>query len=192
MLFVSHAGGAWVNSDLGASNLTVTNGDDIGFRYDSADRSRPAAGVACRHLPRATPPPTPTRTPAPSARSTPTPRTAILSWQAPQRRRTPATPTLSTTPTAGILGVATPGATVGAAGLRCARRVSQPGINVGILLAAIGAGALLGLLGIQRASPASRMNPRALAAWSLSGITIALATGNPVYRVLVLLCALNV
>ena len=36
------------------------------------------------------------------------------------------------------------------------------------------------------------MNPRALAAWSLSGITIALATGNPVYRVLVLLCALNV
>ena len=36
------------------------------------------------------------------------------------------------------------------------------------------------------------MNPRALAAWSLSGITIALASGNPVYRVLVLLCALNV
>ncbi len=36
------------------------------------------------------------------------------------------------------------------------------------------------------------MNPRALAAWSLSGITIALATGNPVYRVLVLLGAVNV
>jgi energy-coupling factor transport system permease protein len=36
------------------------------------------------------------------------------------------------------------------------------------------------------------MNPRALAAWSLSGITIALATGNPVYRLLVLLCAINV
>jgi len=35
------------------------------------------------------------------------------------------------------------------------------------------------------------VNPRALAAWSVSGITIALATGNPVYRVLVLLCALN-
>jgi len=35
------------------------------------------------------------------------------------------------------------------------------------------------------------MNPRALAAWSLSGITIALATGNPVYRLLVLLCAIN-
>jgi energy-coupling factor transport system permease protein len=36
------------------------------------------------------------------------------------------------------------------------------------------------------------VNPRALAAWSISGITIALASGNPVYRVLVLLCALNV
>lgn len=36
------------------------------------------------------------------------------------------------------------------------------------------------------------MNPRALAAWSISGITISLASGNPVYRVLVLLCALNV
>ena len=36
------------------------------------------------------------------------------------------------------------------------------------------------------------MNPRALAAWCLSGVTIALATGNPVYRVLVLLCAINV
>jgi energy-coupling factor transport system permease protein len=36
------------------------------------------------------------------------------------------------------------------------------------------------------------MNPRALGAWALAGVTIALATGNPVYRVLVLLCALNV
>jgi energy-coupling factor transport system permease protein len=36
------------------------------------------------------------------------------------------------------------------------------------------------------------VNPRALAAWSISGITISLASGNPVYRVLVLLCALNV
>ena len=36
------------------------------------------------------------------------------------------------------------------------------------------------------------MSPRSLGAWALSGVTIALATGNPVYRVLVLLCALNV
>jgi len=36
------------------------------------------------------------------------------------------------------------------------------------------------------------MNPRALAVWSLSGVTIALSTGSPLYRFLVLLCALNV
>lgn len=36
------------------------------------------------------------------------------------------------------------------------------------------------------------MNPRAVAVWSLSGITVALASQNPVYRSLVLLCALNV
>ncbi len=58
----------------------------------------------------------------------------------------PATPTLSTTPTAGILAVATPGATSApVASLRSPG--DQPGINVGILLAAIGAGALIGLLG---------------------------------------------
>ena len=36
------------------------------------------------------------------------------------------------------------------------------------------------------------MNPRGLCAWALAGVTIALATGNPVYRLLVLLCALNI
>ncbi len=36
------------------------------------------------------------------------------------------------------------------------------------------------------------MNPRALAVWSFAGMTIALASGNPLYRLLVLLCALNV
>jgi energy-coupling factor transport system permease protein len=35
------------------------------------------------------------------------------------------------------------------------------------------------------------MNARALAVWSLAAVTIALSTGSPVYRVLVLLCALN-
>jgi energy-coupling factor transport system permease protein len=35
------------------------------------------------------------------------------------------------------------------------------------------------------------MNARALAAWSASGLCIALATNNPVYRAFVLLCAVN-
>jgi energy-coupling factor transport system permease protein len=35
------------------------------------------------------------------------------------------------------------------------------------------------------------MSTRALAAWSASGLVIALSTSNPIYRVVVLLCALN-
>lgn len=36
------------------------------------------------------------------------------------------------------------------------------------------------------------MNPRAVAAWSLAALTVALSTDNPVYRGMVLLAALNV
>ncbi|HXZ99783.1 MAG TPA: energy-coupling factor transporter transmembrane component T [Candidatus Binatia bacterium] len=35
------------------------------------------------------------------------------------------------------------------------------------------------------------MNPRALAVWSAAGLVIALSTGNPAYRAIVLLCGLN-
>jgi hypothetical protein len=145
VLFVSHAGGAWANSNLGASNLTITNGDDIGFRYDSQTGADPPPPSPAGTCPVVTPPPAPTRTPAPTVRSTATQPTPHLSAGA---LTTPhaTTPTPSTTPAAGILGVVTPGAT--AAPLASVRSpVDQPGINVGILLAAIGAGALIGLLG---------------------------------------------
>ncbi len=145
VLFVSHAGGAWVNSDVGASNLSVTNGDDIGFRYDSQTGADPPPPSPAGTCPVVTPPPMPTRTPAPSGRSTPAQRTPPSSSGASAVPH-PATPAASTTPTSGILGVATPGATAAPlASLRSPR--DQPGINVGILLAAIGAGALIGLLG---------------------------------------------
>jgi energy-coupling factor transport system permease protein len=36
------------------------------------------------------------------------------------------------------------------------------------------------------------MNPRAVSAWSFAALTVALATSNPIYRALVLLCALDV
>jgi energy-coupling factor transport system permease protein len=39
---------------------------------------------------------------------------------------------------------------------------------------------------------ARAMNARAVAAWSLAALTISLSSGNPVYRLLVLLAALNV
>ncbi len=35
------------------------------------------------------------------------------------------------------------------------------------------------------------MNPRALATWSAAGLAISLSTGNPVYRVIVVLCGLS-
>lgn len=145
VLFVSHAGGAWVNSDLGASNLTVTNGDDIGFRYDSQTGADPPPPSPAGTCPVVTPPPAPTRTPAPSVRSTPTQQTPSSPRGTPAIPN-PATSTPSTTPIAGILGLATPGAT--AAPLASLRSPGeQPGLNVGILLAAIGAGGLIGLLG---------------------------------------------
>ena len=60
---------------LGASNLSVTNGDDIGFRYDSQTGADPPPASPAGTCPVVTPPPTPTRTPAPSGRSTPAQRT---------------------------------------------------------------------------------------------------------------------
>ncbi len=145
VLFVSHAGGAWVNSEVGASNLSVTNGDDIGVRYDSQTGADPPPPSPAGTCPVVTPPPVPARTPAPSGGSTPTQRTPSSSSGGSVAIH-PATPIPSTTPTPGILGVAAPRAT--AAPLASVRSPSdQPGINVGILLAAIGAGALMGLLG---------------------------------------------
>ena len=40
-------------------------------------------------------------------------------------------------------------------------------------------------------SAAAPVNPRALAVWSGAGLVMALATGNPVYRAIVLLCGLS-
>jgi len=146
VLFVSHAGGAWVNSAVGASNLTVTNGDDIGFRYDSQSGADPTPPSPAGTCPVVTPPPAPARTPAPASGSTPSPRTASASAGATATPH-PSTATPSTAATAGVLGIATPGPT--AAPVASVRStVAQPGINVGILLAAIGAGALIGVLGI--------------------------------------------
>lgn len=140
VLFVSRGGGAWVNSDVGASSVNVANGDDIGFRYDSQTAADPPPPSPAGTCPAVTPTPAPTRTPAPASR--PADPSRASSSSAPDasvpRRATPA-------PTAGVLGVATPGASAPLASVRSPG--NQPGINVGVLLAAIGAGALIGLLG---------------------------------------------
>ena len=145
VLFVSHAGGAWVTSALGASSVTVADGDDIGFRFDpqtGADPPPPSPAGTCPVLtppPAATPTPTVRASPRPNATSTPS---AVTSTSR------PAAPPPTSTPTAGVLGLVTPGATPASAG-SLSPGSARPGVNLGILLAVIGAGALVGLLGTQ-------------------------------------------
>jgi hypothetical protein len=144
VLFVSRAGGAWVVSDLGASNVTVATGDDIGFRYDSQTGADPPPPSPAGTCPAETPRPTPA--PMPSAKATPQARSAS---PAPgTHSQLPATPAPATTPTAGVLGLVTPGPTpITLGSLRPAS--GQPGVNIGLLMAAAGAGGLIGLLGVQ-------------------------------------------
>ena len=51
VLFVSHAGGPWVNSDVGASNLTVHHWRRRRLSLRLADGCRPTASFSCGHLP---------------------------------------------------------------------------------------------------------------------------------------------
>lgn len=144
VLFVSRAGGAWATSDLGVSSETVAGGDGIGFRFDPQTGADPPPASPAGTCPASTP--TPARTPAASVRPTAAPRASSSTPSAPPSRSAPTPP--SATPTAGVLGVATPAASPGAIGsLR--RPDSPPGINVGLLLAAVGSGGLLGLLAIR-------------------------------------------
>jgi hypothetical protein len=139
VLFVSRGGGAWVNSDVGASSVNVANGDDIGFRYDSQTAADPPPPSPAGTCPAVTPTQAPTRTPAPASRPAATSR--ATSSSAPGTSVPHPTPA----PTAGVLGVATAGASAPLASVRSPG--NQPGVNVGVLLAAIGAGALIGLIG---------------------------------------------
>jgi len=142
VLFVSRAGSAWAVSSLGASNVTVANGDDIGFRYDSQTGTDPPPPSPAGTCPTVTP--SPARTPTPAAGTTPPPRATPSAAVAATSR--PATPGPTATAASGVLGLGTPGSTSApVAALRSAS--GQPGVNVAILLAAIGAGGLLGLLG---------------------------------------------
>jgi hypothetical protein len=145
VLFVSHAGGAWVTSALGASSVTVANGDDIGFRFDpqtGADPPPPSPAGTCPVL---TPPPA--ATPTPAVRASPRPN-ATSTPSAVTSTSRPAAPLPTSTPTEGVLGLVAPGATPASAG-SLSPASARPGVNLGVLLAAIGAGALVGLLGTQ-------------------------------------------
>jgi hypothetical protein len=141
VLFVSRAGGAWVTSPVGASSASVGDGDAVGFRYDpqgGADPPPPSPAGTC---PAVTPPPT--RKPTPPARAT---------SSSPASSSRPAVPApgaathaATSAPAGGVLGLVTPAPS--ARPIASLRNTSDPsGINPGLLLAAVGAGALAGLL----------------------------------------------
>ncbi|MHB8488179.1 MAG: hypothetical protein ACYDCS_01600 [Candidatus Dormibacteria bacterium] len=144
VLFVSRAGGAWVNSDLGASSVMLAAGDDIGFRYDPQTGADPPPPPPAGTCPTATPPPARTQTPAVRAASAPRATS--------QTQTTPlspaATPPPTATPTGDVLGLATPAASAVSVG-SSPRPGAPPGISPGLLLAAVGAGGLIGLLSVR-------------------------------------------
>jgi hypothetical protein len=142
VLFVSRAGAAWVVSNLGASNVTLVSGDDIGFRYDSQTGSDPPPPSPAGACPTVTP--SPARTPAPTAGATRSPR-ATSAAAAPTTPLSVSRPPAKT-PASGVLGLATPGPGSAPVGALTSTR-AQAGVNVGLLLAAVGAGGLVGLLG---------------------------------------------
>lgn len=142
VLFVSHAGGAWAVSSVGASNVTVANGDDVGFRYDPQAGAEPPPPSPAGTCPVVTPPPA--RTPTSAAGGTPRPRATSSSLATATPR--PATARPTTSPVSVVLGLSTPAATAAPVG-SLTTAANRPGINAGLLLAVIGAGGLVGLLG---------------------------------------------
>jgi hypothetical protein len=141
VLFVSRAGGAWVASAVGVSSVSVGDGDAVGFRYDpqaGADPPPPSPAGTC---PAVTPPPA--RTPTPPARPTPSAPASFSRPAAPAAGA--ATHSATSAPTAGVLGLVTPRPS--ARSIASLSSTGDPsGINPGLLLAAVGAGALAGLL----------------------------------------------
>ncbi len=155
VLFISHAGGAWTNSAVGASNAKVSNGDDIGFRYDpqaGADPPPPSPAGTCP--PPTTPTPAPTRapTPAPTGRPASTPHPSAPTGVTPSAAPTASasTPASATaTPAGGVLGLSSPAASSAPAGSLASAPAPSAPLNGGLLLAGVAAVALIALLGVQ-------------------------------------------
>jgi hypothetical protein len=156
VLFISHAGGAWATSSKGASNTYVADGDAVGFRYDpqaGADPPPPSPAGTC-------PVATPTPTPVPTGRPTPAPGATHAAGATPTSQLTPpptsamanstaAPGSATSTPTAGVLGRATPGASVAPVGSIAQASRQPPSTNAGLVVAVVGVAGLMGLLGLQ-------------------------------------------
>ena len=168
VFFISRGGGAWTTSSQGVSNVTVNDGDDVGFRYDPLGGADPPpaspAGTCVTSTPTPTPAPTATAQPTPR----PTPHPTPVATMAPGGTPTPVAVSNATSSPAPIAGSeATPIATEGPTGtsgntgqatshsnaspssrVAAAAPISGPFVP-GVVLAACVVGALLALLGVQ-------------------------------------------
>jgi hypothetical protein len=158
VLFISHAGGAWSTSSKGASSATVADGDGVGFRYDPQAGADPPPPSPVGTCPVPTPSPGPTPTPVPTSR--PAPGATHAPGATPTSHLTPspnsaianstATPGSATaTPTAGVLGLASPGASPASVGSLATASRHPPSTNAGLIVAVVGVAGLMGLLGFQ-------------------------------------------
>jgi hypothetical protein len=144
VLFIARAGGAWAGSARGASSATVTDGDDVGFRYDPEAAPDPPPASPAGTCPPATAPPVPT----------PVPSTKAPATVAPGARRTPATSpsaSLPPSPTGTVLGLSSPAVIEAPSAAVPSAAAVGGSINAGLLTGACCAGALIGLLGVQLA-----------------------------------------
>jgi hypothetical protein len=161
---ISRGGGAWASSPQGVSIATLSDGDDVGFRYDPLDGADPPpvspAGTCATSTPTPTPTaePTPPPTPKPTPVATPPPGGTTPAPAPPGATIRPAaitssgaTPTSTDGPTAsagGASGSSPASAVVPVADASPVAAVSGP-FTPGLLLAAGVVVALMALLGVQ-------------------------------------------
>ncbi len=160
VVFISRSGGAWANAPQGVSNTAMSDGDDVGFRYDPLAGADPPPVSPAGTCSTATPTPTPTPTaPTPAPVVTAPPAGTSNPPTPPQAtfRQPPVTssepfpiPTESPTATAGSSGSPSPADTtaVPTSTVAPAAAAAQP-FTPGLLVAGVGVAVLLALIGVQ-------------------------------------------
>lgn len=165
-MFVSRGGGGWQNADRGISSETFGDGDAEGFRYESQNGAEPApaspAGICARALAASgaadsgapSAPEEPTAGSAPGGSSGAAGANAGSSGTSSQGGALPtsaAAPdpatTQAVTPAPSVISPVSPRGPGVASTV--ANRTPPAGIDVGLLFAAVAAGALCGLIVIQ-------------------------------------------
>ena len=162
VFFTATSGGSWMSAAHGISTTTVSNGGDVGFRYDALTGGDPPPPSPANVCPATPPSPSPTAAPTASARPTPV-GTSPPSGTADPTRPKPTGPVVaagvtgSSTPTAsssatpvdGVLGVSTPQASLAPAVGVATKAVIDSPVNPALVIAVIAIAALIALVGIQ-------------------------------------------